>query len=278
MVSVKPCVACQIKPADDAVICRDCWGKHEARLRAVPWLLAELDVNLGRRGKKTLSAGVVVDVPGSREPLDMGVLKIKTELLRAVQQWVLLTRTWDGGGDIPATVEDKVNYLVSRKDRLVRRASTESMIRDVSRAVESARRTIDQPRRRVFAGHCPTIVDGKECGVMLTAPVGALETVCRYCGHVFDVLAWRTDASQWALNQSVTATDASRILTDPATGQALPVRTIRSWERRGILKPTHTAPNRYQVRKLTRILTRQQGRQKQLRHTKTVLDSTPTAS
>ncbi|MDQ0735162.1 hypothetical protein [Arthrobacter agilis] len=106
------------------------------------------------------------------------------------------------------------------------------MYDEIIPAVRQCLRGADRPVQRVFAGMCPTDIEGEVCGSPLYALQGKPYVTCRTCGEAYDVNGWRAAALAAAGIIEGTAAEISRALTDPTTGEALPAATIRKWAQR----------------------------------------------
>lgn len=102
-------------------------------------------------------------------------------------------------------------------------------------ALNDCRRATDRAARRVFAGICPTVIEGEACETPVYTPEGKPEAKCPTCHVVWDLMEWRERAVDAAVRQWATAAEVSRILSDPVTNQALKQGTIRQWVNRGKL-------------------------------------------
>jgi hypothetical protein len=127
---------------------------------------------------------------------------------------------------------------------------------ELAGALLDCRRAMDTAARRMFAGMCPTVEAGEECGTPVYTLEGKPEARCSTCGATWDVSEWRHRALHAAGLQSGTAAEVSRILSDPVRRLALPQGTIRQWVNRGKLAPVGV--NRdgrpvYQVRKVRNL-------------------------
>lgn len=123
-------------------------------------------------------------------------------------------------------------------------------------ALNDCRRSMDRAEARVFAGMCPTNLDGVECGRAVYTRPGRTLATCNKCGFEWDVTDWRYRALEAAGTQHGTPAQLSRMLSDPVTGDALPQATIRQWVRRGKLTPisrNSMGKACYQVRKVRNL-------------------------
>lgn len=136
-------------------------------------------------------------------------------------------------------------------------------------ALTDCNRATDRAAPRIFAGICPTELEGQECATPVYTPEGRTEARCKTCGSRWDVTDWRDRALLAAGPATGTPAEISRMLSDPVTREALPQGTIRQWVNRG--KLTHVnewerwmaglleqpiPPKRYQMRKVRNLWAR----------------------
>lgn len=127
-------------------------------------------------------------------------------------------------------------------------------------ALADCRAAMDRRGPTVFAGICPTEEDGEECGTPVYTPEGKTDARCKTCGSTWDVTDWRERAMKAAGPAAGTATEISRILSDPVRALIFPVNKISVWVNRGKLAPIGTRDGRYvfQVRKVRNLWERAQ--------------------
>lgn len=122
-------------------------------------------------------------------------------------------------------------------------------------ALGDCRRAMDRRGPTVFAGICPTEENGQECGTPVYTPEGKTEARCQTCGSTWDVTDWRERAMKAAGPATGTATEISRILSDPVQALVFPVNKISVWVNRGKLAPIGVRDGRYvfEVRKVRNL-------------------------
>jgi hypothetical protein len=114
---------------------------------------------------------------------------------------------------------------------------------------------MDRGAPKVFAGICPTVEQGQECATPVYTPEGKADARCQTCGTTWDLTEWRTRALAAAGYHTGTASEISRMLSDPVTREALPQGTIRQWVNRKKLTPIGYRGDKpvYQVRKVRNL-------------------------
>lgn len=155
----------------------------------------------------------------------------------------------------------KASSALLARIREVRRQDWAPVLKQELRdALNDCRRAMDRAERRVFAGICPTVENGEECGTPVYAREGRPEARCGTCGSTWDVTEWRGRALAAAGLHHGTAAEVSRMLSDPARNIALQQNTIRVWVNRGKLRPVgenHKGAPVFQVRKVRNLWERQ---------------------
>lgn len=139
-------------------------------------------------------------------------------------------------------------------------------------ALTDCRRAMDRGAPRIFAGTCPTTMEGIECGTPVYTPEGRVEARCGTCGSTWDVTDWRERAMKAAGPATATAVELSRILSDPVTATLFPANKIAVWVNRGKLAHVNeqerwlagimeqpVPPKLYQVRKVRNLWNRAQA-------------------
>lgn len=99
-------------------------------------------------------------------------------------------------------------------------------------ALTDCRRAMDRTAPKIFAGVCPTVENGEECGTPVYTPEGKTDARCQTCGSTWDLTEWRARAVEAAGYSSGTAAEISRILSDPVRNLILPQCNIRKWVQR----------------------------------------------
>lgn len=118
--------------------------------------------------------------------------------------------------------------LAQRLDTIRRHPEAYLLADEVHAAVTQARRVIDRPPDRWYAGRCP-------CETDLYAKAGTNTVTCPGCGTTYDVAARRAELLAAAHDRLATATETSRLL--KALGLDVSASSIRGYAHRGRLTP-----------------------------------------
>ena len=147
-------------------------------------------------------------------------------------------------------------WLITQMNDIRRQAWAGDFKQELRDAINGCRRATDRAGELVFAGMCPTDVDGVECGRAVFTRPGRITAHCPACKSAWDVSEWRGRALDYAGVHEGTPAELSRMLSDPVTGEALPQARIRQWVRRGKLTPIGENSDGkpvYQVRKVRNL-------------------------
>lgn len=123
-------------------------------------------------------------------------------------------------------------------------------------ALTDCRRAMDRTAPRIFAGTCPTVMEGQECGTPVYTPEGKAEARCGTCGSTWDLKDWRERAMIAAGPATATARQLAYILSDPVQAVVFPENKVSVWVSRKKLRPIgYLEDGRavYQVRKVRRL-------------------------
>lgn len=258
------CGACNGETGDGQHLCTRCTEHLETDLRDVEstveavWAsAARLDVGNGSVGSSGHSAPM--------EPTNSRAYDTGRTLNVILSGWARAL-----GHTQPNAVKAAGVLLLHIRE--VREADWAPVLKQELRdALNDCRRSSDRAARRVFAGICPTIIEGAACETPVYTPEGKPEAKCPTCYVVWDVTDWRERATDAALRAWGTAAEVSRILSDPVTNQALKQGTIRQWINRKKLAPLGVNGDGrpvYQIRKVRnlweRSLKAQQERRERL--------------
>lgn len=187
---------------------------------------------------------------GSTEPANLDALDKGRTLAAVLNGWA------DALGH-PETDPSKSASALLAHIREVREQDWAPVLKQELRdALNDCRRVMDRAEQRVFAGMCPTTIEGQECRNPVYTNAGNPMARCNTCGTVWDVTEWRGRALHAAGRHTGTPAELSRMLSDPATGEALPQATIRQWIKRGKLTPigaNSMGRSTYQVRKVRNL-------------------------
>ncbi|TDD88374.1 hypothetical protein [Actinomadura rubrisoli] len=129
----------------------------------------------------------------------------------------------------PATIAGLAAWLRPRVGWLRHHHDAQRALEEIGDAVRDARRAIDRPAEKLYAGPCD------ECGEDMYGRVGARIVECPPCELVYEVEARR----QWLLRSAedvlATATEIARAIT--RLGQPVTPEAIRGLVHRGQLAP-----------------------------------------
>lgn len=179
---IPACVACHRElPAWDTgrFACPACHQQMDAALAELPGLVAQLDVTPGRSGPRV---GSLHAAAGSRPPIDLAVVDLRTQTAGVLASWV---RDWSesGAGDLPtwpatetARVAAAARWLRWRLDWAVRmHPAVDEAIREIRDAHRAVRLAVEGRDERTVRLACP-------CGGALAATVSSTGTTCPGCG------------------------------------------------------------------------------------------------
>lgn len=155
----------------------------------------------------------------------------------------------------PDTLAGLAAWLQPRVGWLRHHAAAAEAHDEIVEAVRAARRVIDRPADRLYAGPCD------ECGGDLYARPGALAVECRPCELVYEVEARRAWLLAALEEHLATTIEISRALTSLA--QPVTPAAIRGYAHRGQLIPRGVNDRRhplYRLGDVLDILTRQAER------------------
>lgn len=259
------CGGCEATTGEGMHLCARCTGYLEDDLREVESMVEALwasaarqDVGSGSVGK---SGHSIPADPSNSRAYDAGrtLNVILTGWARAL------------GHTQPHAVKAATVLLL--RIREVREQDWAPVLKDeLHDALNDCRRAMDRKGPTVFAGICPTVEDGQECGTPVYTPTGRTDARCSTCGSTWDVTDWRERALLAAGPATGTAAELSRILSDPVRALVFPQNKIAVWVNRG--KLTHVnewdrwmaglfnkpiPARRYQVRKVRNLWERAQA-------------------
>ena len=215
------------RPSNDANLCVSCLDALKAELRAVPWLVEQLEVTLTRQARVGQRNG-----PRSAEhPLPFHVnAAVDLETLR------------DGLGMWATTVAEQrqiqvdavgsvalASWLLRWAGEVAQHPDAAELHGDILAMTAAARRTIDLPAERRYVGPCD------ECGRDLYCSALAKVVRCQTEGCEFEapVEERRTWLLEAAVDQLRTAAELSREL-PWIGGVTIDRKLINQWASRGL--------------------------------------------
>ena len=243
--------------AQGVTLCHNCTTRLEALLRDVRDVWANLMVTAARLDKGAASIGSSGhSAPAA--PCNFDAIEDGDQLAAVLRGWAEQIAVV-GPHFTPPRVAER---LLNQVKQIRRRDWAGDLLHELRDALNAARRVTDRGTERVFAGMCPTETDGTECGAAVFTAPGKPLARCHKCRSEWDVTEWRGRAISAAGIHHGTPAELSRMISDPATGEALPQARIRQWVRRGKLAPI--GKNRdgrptYQVRKVRNLWARMQA-------------------
>lgn len=223
---------CDAPLSNGLTLCHDHTTKLEACLDELPGALADLGAATIRATRYGTSVTAAQGEPALI--VDFEASALGRELAALIHSWTDLTR--EATGRTPKDLRSPANcarWLRVHVHSIRREDWAGAMLDEFKEALWKARRGSDKPADRVFAGMCPTEIDGFVCDSPLYALRGRGVVTCRTCGADWDVKSWRAEALHAAGLHFGTAAEISRMLTDPTVeGMELPSATIRQWASR----------------------------------------------
>lgn len=249
--------ACTRPITDTAVVCPHCGHILDAALaEVVDWLALELDVTLAKQAKVAAGHSAPQPLepqdkaPGTLKPNPLpyhgGASNAATRLKGVLVSWARIIIEETGAGTVPTlgptcltcrhnschdirtrglpedTIASIAAWLRPRVGWLRYHEAGQDAVDEICAAVGQARRVVDRPAERLYAGPC-------DCGLDLYARLDAAYVVCRADVHEDGPLAWPVvERRRWLLESAedvlASTTEISRALTryaQPVTPSAL---------------------------------------------------------
>ena len=198
---VEGCAICSSPSGDDGRLCRTHTDQLAADLAGVPDLVAELQVTLTRQDR------VAAEKHGGRSstrplPWNEHAAQRAFELGATLNAWALDTSQLaederDPLAEQHHTDTPAIARWLGRNLRTLRQHQDAGQAHDeITDAIHEARRAIDRPLERVFAGPCGVEGDdGVACREDLYAATGKTSAVCKACATRHDMAQRR----EWML-------------------------------------------------------------------------------
>jgi len=231
-VSNIPCSACY--RLSDAYLCAVCADLLARELRTVGWISDELDVTLSRQDRIGVQQGG--HKPGKEVerplPYNVGASEagwILHEVLTSTARDLAEQRGLDL--DCVDTTPSIAAWLARHADAIRHDPGGGQTYDELTDAITAARRIIDAPAGRIFAGPCGSETDAGRCGADLYAHVDAPSVSCRECGAKWDTGERRADLLARARDRLATATEIERML-PWFLGAPITAKNIRVWASR----------------------------------------------
>jgi len=187
------CQVCSAPCGDDAYLCRTHTDDLTRDLQAVPDLVAELETTITRQDR------IAAERHGGRSaerplPFNLRASETASNLNTTINAWAL---------DVSRLAEDErdrlsehhyadsaavASWLARNLHTLRQHPEAGIAFDELTHAVLEARRSVDRPLERVFAGPCgEPLADGTDCREDLYAAPGKSHATCRGCGARHDM-------------------------------------------------------------------------------------------
>ncbi len=222
------------RPVQDATICSTCTDDLERDLLAVAIFRDELETTLSRQavmGERNGGKSAEVPMayhPGASEALDV--------LRSTLVGWVRIAVEEDGADWPENTLDAMADLLACRLNWLRRHQAAPEAVDEIHAAVSLARRMVDRPPPRWYAGPCHEDFQGSPCAGQLYARPGATEVVCPTCEAIHDVAARRDWLRQSVKDHLGTASEISALCRS-LLGDLVTSAMIRGYAHRGSIAP-----------------------------------------
>jgi hypothetical protein len=224
-----PCAAdgCNY-PAQDGTICFHCVGDLERDLGEVAAYRAELETSLARQS-------AIGEREGGRSaekplPIDMRASEALSVLRSTLVAWSRLVVEEDDAPWPDDTLDAMASLLMSRVGWLRVHPAGHEAVDELRAAMSLARRVVDRPADRWFAGPC------SECKEPLYARPNAAQVSCRACELVYDVAERREWLREATESYLATAREISG-LCQVMFGELVTASMIRGYAHRGTIAP-----------------------------------------
>lgn len=243
--------------AQGVTLCHRCTTRLETYLQDVDDVWANLKVTAARLDKGAASNGS----SGHSSP----ALPCNFDAIDDSDQIEAVLRGWASQLSVvsPHFNPRQIAERLLNQVKWIRRAEwAGDLLHELRDALNKGRRTTDRGAERVFAGMCPTEVEGVECAAAVFTAPGRPQARCHKCKSTWDVTEWRVRAITAAGVHQGTPAELSRMISDPITGEALPQARIRQWVRRKKLTPIGANSKGkpvYQVRKVRNLWARMEA-------------------
>lgn len=243
--------------AQGVTLCHRCTTILEADLREVRDVWANLMVTAARMD----TGAAAIGSSGHSAP----AVPCNFDAIEDGDQLAAVLRGWAAHVSVvsPLFTPPRIAERLLNQVKWIRREEWAGDLKQELRdALNTARRATDRNPERVFAGMCPTEVDGTECAAAVFTAPGRPVARCHRCKSEWDVTEWRGRAINAAGIHQGTPAELSRMISDPVTGEALAQARIRQWVRRNKLTPIGVNAKgnpTYQVRKVRNLWARMQA-------------------
>lgn len=247
-------------------LCPKCMWDVERDLGDTPALLEQLDITLSRQDRLTDTGTNTTDLDDPICPRCAGVgrteygrclicngegtlpatlriqpltyntnaSEVRTDLHATLAGWAHELHQTDEHPLTPTTTGYS-RWLLNHRDRIAGHEHAPQLRDEISYATDQARRAVDRPPQRTYAGPCLTPSADGPCREDLYAKPGADTVRCRTCDTIHDLHERRVWLLAEAEDQLETATHIAQALS--TLGQQVNATRIRKWAERGRIVP-----------------------------------------
>lgn len=196
------CAICSSPTGDSGRLCRTHTDELHRDLQAVGWIVGELEVTITRQDR------VAAERHGGRSaerplPFNLRASDKASDLNTTINAWALDTSRLgederDQLSEHHHTDTTAVAGWLARNLHTLRQHEEAGQAHDeITNAIREAKRAIDRPLERVFAGPCGEPIDGApDCREDLYAAPGKAHATCKACGSHHDMAQRR----EWMLS------------------------------------------------------------------------------
>lgn len=220
-------------PSPNGYLCTTCVGNLRRDLKAIPDLLADLEVTISKQDRLSEHSGRKTD--DHPLPLKLGPMEAKRDLTLKLASWVLYLAAryrFTQRSDAAELAE----FLLGRLDTIQREERAGDLADEIGYAVIQAQRAVDKPLQLQYAGPCD------ECGTDLYASPKAAEVKCQNCQHTYPIAERRAWLLGHVEEMLLTAAEMSRAL-PTLLQREVTSATVRGWAHRGKLTPYPPDPS-----------------------------------
>lgn len=247
----------------NAYICRPCVGTLRGLLTDLPGLMDDIDAAIGRQLRFTTRNGTARSAE-TPLPVNMAASSNAWTARQTILTYVDEIATIRGH-TIPQTWHTIGTYLTDSATWMSRHPDAEEWFGALTYALREARRTVDRPADKVYAGKCGgNNIDHNglliECQQALYAHPGAQTVTCPICGTEWPVADRRQHMLNRVQNMHLPAPDLAKAINGLLNETIVQASTIRQWRKRGHINPTGTNTKGQPVYSVSQVLDRAFGK------------------
>lgn len=203
-----------------------------------PGLCEELEITLARLDKLSSSAGKVLGSAGESSPFKPRASEVGWVLRNTISTWARDVAEMYPHVTLSATTTaEAAGWLANLAGLLAEHPAADEMHSEITDAVEQVRRVIDRYAEKVWLGKCNSVTEGIVCEEDLFGAKDRETVQCKTCGTVHDA-AYLWESLRSAVRETLATAAEIAAASVRIYGQALNVKTIRTWANRGRIE-TH---------------------------------------